>query len=290
MRLQHFLNERNEYSDPSRMTSINRDEFVKLARTHCKDALKSYVVEGKNFIWRGDNNSGTFFKGDTSSSAPRVSRNTSNYYTLWFDNHPDWKDYPKRSKSFICTNDEVYAMVFGSSHKVILPYDGVKIGVCPRGDMWGSFPRVSYIGNGWDLADLNSYLNTLFKIIEGRSIGSYDKDWSTFSGIVKDIDKKYSWRDILIKLQSASDEHIHSAYTIDQLTSFIKHEVPKQGNLWNTIEWLLDPKVNEFKITTSKHIPVGETELWMEGPVLSISPRELGNDITIIDYLREVMN
>jgi len=44
----------------------------------------------------------------------RKSRNTSNYYTLIMDHSQKWKQYPKGSKSIICTTSRSKAENYGS--------------------------------------------------------------------------------------------------------------------------------------------------------------------------------
>jgi hypothetical protein len=79
------------------------------------------------------------------SKTERVSQNTSNHYTVLFDNHPDMKDYPKRSRSFIASTSKSTAEGFAENNHgiytkdnvyALIPLDGVKIGVINRNDMW----------------------------------------------------------------------------------------------------------------------------------------------------------
>lgn len=44
----------------------------------------------------------------SSKPVERFSRDDYNYYTLIIDNHPSWKEYPKRKNSFICTLRDQY--------------------------------------------------------------------------------------------------------------------------------------------------------------------------------------
>ena len=43
----------------------------------------------------------------------RKTHDTFNYYTLILDNAPDWKDFPKRSKSLICSLNKKTAILLG---------------------------------------------------------------------------------------------------------------------------------------------------------------------------------
>ncbi len=73
-------------------------------------------------------------KIDTASGT-RKSENTWNYYTLLIDNSPYYQNWPKRSKSLICTTDFMEATGYGNV-MALIPEDGAKIGVVPASDMW----------------------------------------------------------------------------------------------------------------------------------------------------------
>lgn len=192
MRLEKYLNEKTYYEDASgRVQEIDIETWIKLAKENCMDAIGT-ALKHDGEIWRGDYNKGIFFKGDASVSTRR-SRNTSNYYTLWMDNHSSWSKFPKRSKSFICCTDKSYADGYGSNLKLILPYNGVKIGVCSGDDLWNSFPNIrSGLG---DASDFNYILQTFINIILTDSKDMfdnsvyYDTDWSTFKKAIKQVDE-----------------------------------------------------------------------------------------------------
>jgi len=69
----------------------------------------------------------------------RKSRNTANFYTLMMENLSQWRKFPKRSNSLICTTDYYKARMYGTAYRVI-PIDlNAKFGVCPEEDIWESF-------------------------------------------------------------------------------------------------------------------------------------------------------
>ena len=82
----------------------------------------------------------------------RKSANTHNYYTLMMDNLPSWQGWPKRSRSLICSTSKKKTMAYseydfdnGGSYLSIyqvLPFNGAKLAVCPRDDIWTSFAKV----------------------------------------------------------------------------------------------------------------------------------------------------
>lgn len=54
------------------------------------------------------------------------------------DNSPYFKDYPKRSRSLICTTSKEVAGSYAKDRGiyVIFPLNGARIGLCPDGDIW----------------------------------------------------------------------------------------------------------------------------------------------------------
>jgi len=82
--------------------SVQEEHAVDFIKSHCKKALKVFLDTDK-VIYRGMDFNGSYYHIDPKTGT-RVSANTSNEYTLIMDNDPRWKEYPKRSKSLICTN------------------------------------------------------------------------------------------------------------------------------------------------------------------------------------------
>jgi len=86
----------------------------------------------------------------------RKSRNTANFYTLMMENLSQWRKFPKRSNSLICTTDYYKARMYGTAYRVI-PIDlNAKFGVCPEEDIWESFERKElFIGDVWKLISIS---------------------------------------------------------------------------------------------------------------------------------------
>lgn len=61
----------------------------------------------------------------------RRSAYTSNQYTLWINNHEEWKDYPKRN--LICSLN--YKRYFGECDFVVIPFKNSKWGIVPSYDI-----------------------------------------------------------------------------------------------------------------------------------------------------------
>jgi hypothetical protein len=115
------------------------DNFAKI-EGRCSDALEA-CSNGK-MIFRGTRiNTLPVMLVDPSASQ-RKSANTENYYTLLIDNLPSWQNYPKRSKSLICSTSRHVAELFSQDNDknggvyIVLPFNGAKIGICPQRDIW----------------------------------------------------------------------------------------------------------------------------------------------------------
>lgn len=67
----------------------------------------------------------------------RKSSNTANYYTALTEVLPSWKNWPKRSQSFICTTNEIQASRYGE-HYVVIPLENQPIAVASEKDFWDS--------------------------------------------------------------------------------------------------------------------------------------------------------
>lgn len=124
MRFKQFLQEDQFAKD------ISLEEAIQLLKDNCQDILKSDAK-----IYRGATGTIKPYQLVHGAAGHRKSANTSNHFTVIFDETMPAKGFPARSKSLICTSDQNKADNYGSLYRVF-PYDGVKIGVCPDQDMF----------------------------------------------------------------------------------------------------------------------------------------------------------
>ena len=102
-----------------------------------KNTNMSLCIEGLD-IW--NNNSTEILRGD-SSRLKRESANTGNHYNVLFSEIlPSWTSFPKRNRSWICSNNKDYAFNFGTPHYVF-PVGDPLLGICPDMDWWNSFEK-----------------------------------------------------------------------------------------------------------------------------------------------------
>lgn len=124
----------NELLTEAYKVETTPEEAWDLLNKHCRDALKDLkrpIVRGMSAKDIGE--TGVI----TGEDGGRKSANTQNFYTIILDKVLGDKGFPLRSKSIICANwqNSDYVESFGTPYAII-PFDGVKIGVCPSYDMW----------------------------------------------------------------------------------------------------------------------------------------------------------
>lgn len=148
------------YKKPSRLTELSKEEAIKLIKENCKKFL-TY----KTNIFRGSKSTIEYGVSDSNSleHQPRVSyKQKTNIYTQWMDNRPEWQDFPKRSKSFVCTNSFYVAGDYGNV-SAVFPYDDALIAGTPGDDIWFAFENVG-------ISDLSVLQNVIYEVAN-RELG-----------------------------------------------------------------------------------------------------------------------
>jgi hypothetical protein len=232
-----------EYDSKTRVQKIGTEEAL--------DLLDNCVKSVKNDrfpIYRGKRNTGNFNFVDPQKFT-RVSANTQNYYTLLFSNLPSWKNYPKRQKSLICTTNEATANGYGYVYYVF-PYDEAKIGVCPKTDLWNSFP--GFIDDMGGIPFLNSVIGTIKEYYKMDSLNSYEQLVSLFEKA--DRVNKTTWKDIF-----------NTAWTENFITLFREMGyMEERTRLINCIDKYFDPKKSGFKIMKPGNSYPKDKEVWTD--------------------------
>jgi len=242
MRFKNYINE-------SRSKVIDPKDVIKIIKSKCKKALKSY--KKGDIIYRGINDNYKFLSIDPKKHT-RESANTMNYYTLINDNSPAWKKYPKRSQSLICTTDMFTASNYGYEY-VVLPYDGAKIGVAPMEDYWFSFDNITGIDS---LDSFNYQLERLFKQI---NIPLSDASYSKIQRAFNDFDIIFGYDDESLNILIDDNFSILDGYD-------------DYNDMMEFIQETLDPDNNGFRlITIGDKLPNGDNELWTDSKCILIN-------------------
>lgn len=201
------------------------------------------------------------------SKHTRTSANTKNYYTLLVDHSSRWKNYPKRSKSIICSASPNEAEGYGTVYRVI-PFDGSKIGIAPNSDFWASFLEINTkIGS---LAQFNRALEIIIRELLYISANDNKKD---FFGALDELEEKYG--------DKSKEEIMNSALTrsLARYGEFIVDKWASSNDTFReTLEKLLDPKKNDFRLETwPTSYYVNTNEMWTDGPCILV--KEYSNAI-----------
>lgn len=235
---------------------------TRLAKLLCgrfSSAWNKYLNEYVE-IWRGVK---SYDYGDIVVVSPgtRISQNVNNLYTrLLSDILPDWKDYPKRSQSFICTNSKNLSSFYGNSY-LVFPENGAKIGICPRADIWDSF-RLTL--NHPSIPEFVAEIRAILSIANEKSLESINN--LLVDGTVEEI---------LLAMDRATEflhtpVNITSIYDIRMKDEFINN---KNLTLLDYIQKQLDPIKNGFVSTTIEQLTLSQTkehEIWTDATCLMI--------------------
>jgi len=224
----------------------NEKELLEKYQKEIRFAADKFI-EHNVAIYRG---SETYSRADvmlTDPTARTTARKSAmrigNYYTLWMDNSPKWREYPKRSRSLICCTDRSYAGSYGTV-RVVIPLVNTKIGVCLTVDIWRSFRKsVSSLG------DFSDWLQ--------------DK----LSKVSKHDPKNLTYTELLHLLgnMEVPKEKIYT-FTNQELLSNATNGV-------KLMDEIFDPDANSFWLTDWNNFkPAGPREVWLSAPCLLMHP------------------
>jgi hypothetical protein len=125
----------------SRTAEITDEEFVMLVKDNCKNYLANpkYLQRMKSMF------NGKYSYIDPKQHVRMPLMNTEDgvgvssvHHTLFMDNLPSWKSFPKRSESLIGSLKFNEGDAFGLRCYLVIPYDGANFGLAPYSDLWGS--------------------------------------------------------------------------------------------------------------------------------------------------------
>jgi len=236
MRLkQYILNE-------GRSQIISEDEAMNIIHNKCSDSIKKDATP----IYRGIRNNHDYMFVDPKKGEPRISANTKNYYTLLNDHSHYWKEYPKRSRSIICTTDMDMSNNYGWVYRVY-PYNGSKIGVCPANDYWVSFKSVLKLlpSNVFDMDEFNEYLEDFIR----KKLNVMISDNS-----YKELEHDLKMASIMLNDKPKTD----SIWNLEFLKGY-------DGDLLKYLQKLMAPKPNGFKLKKSGDKLPKDKEVWTDG-------------------------
>jgi hypothetical protein len=117
------------------VNEIDSDDAISLLYEYAKDGLKA--IQNGGVIYRGfeEKPGDDDFLIMDSSTGERTSKDTDNLYQLMLSASTKMKDFPDRSKSFICVTDKYVATIYGQVY-VMIPFDGANLAVSKEQDFF----------------------------------------------------------------------------------------------------------------------------------------------------------
>lgn len=262
--------------------SITQSIFNKLAQGDYKNNIKHTYNEGM-LLYRGTHNTKLIHNAVSLygfDDTERKSANTNNIYNSLVSSGilKSWEMYPKRNKSFICTNSKTYASDYGSVMCVIPP-DNTKLGLCPSFDFWYSFKtNLEQIGID-SMDEFNSILSLFVDIVLnddsvyelGYKDTQYIKnEFLKCSAKISELGKDKFLARVQRELSSIGDVWGHNDIVLKFTKAIIKHS--SQLDFIGFLNDILSPQANDFSVIDYTQIDSGEQrELWFTGNALFIS-------------------
>lgn len=241
-----FLEARvQDYTRPSE--NISFEELHSLFKGPYKEAWEDY--QAGYILYRGAKKHGYQGEFDPSTGI-RTSANTSNYYTLFFDTNQENANWPKRGKSFICTANKIYAKSYGTVY-VVLPHNGVDLGVCPSADLWFNGLRRGYDTIGYHI------LNKIIAELE-QNRGSPFTDFLDFAKYLRSLNSEEFTAQFESPFTSFDNE--------DDYEEFIENWI----NIYNFSDYS-----NGFELVDSVRDIPEDREVWLSGKCLLLTPDTL---------------
>lgn len=243
MKFKHFLLTEN------RSKKITEAQFEKLKEQNCGDIIKKYKSNKRTFIYRGIESYNDYLYINPTIYTRKSAYAEYNYYTILLDEIlPSWKNWPKRSKSIVCTTKQERADVYGNRF-LVFPFNNSKIGVCSDDDIWNSFKRFD------KLDDLNNIILNAFRYFK--------------------LSKQQS-KENLTKLLNTLTDHAHNDQFIETSCDFATlyqfFRTSKHHDFILYLDELLDPKKNGFELLKPSTMKSYDNrEIWIEGECLLLN-------------------
>ena len=273
MKLLRYLKE-----DTSMLTvDIN---YTKLSFEDLVDLIRSsydVAFNNEHHLYRGINNDIDYMYVNPKLVTRQSANARYNYYTELLDSFKSWQDYPKRSKSLICSTSVKVASGYtytATYPYIVLPKNGAKLGVTPSHDLWWSFNWLKDIGIN-DLDDLNQELHVIikaiFKVNDGLNIVQR----------CKMIDKK-----LIDSLDKDTDLRLDDYSALYRYFKDLNYD-----NLYDYLDHLMNSRLSGFKVTTIDKLDSFEFSLNEHGhEIWTDSDCVLFKDDGTINKLRSIIS
>lgn len=234
--------------------SLTEKEFDQIRKENCKNWTK---VETE--IFRSMPDLGDYLFIDPLKGDFRSSIEDTNIHLDLMSNLPSWKDYPKYERCVIggtrgsdtSYGDAVYEMI---------PFDDVRIAICPESTIWGSFGNDNDDWGG-DIYLVDNFLHSL----------DLDTSWNQIGGGT--IETKLKSLGKIVDLPNKDQDAVDNFLMRHSEFSWKKPNEITGEDCFNFINnSLFNPKVRGFQLLNYDQNFKTETgkQVWTEGPVLLI--------------------
>ena len=253
MRLENYLLEYKKILVPA--------EANKIIRKNCSD----YYTHALNryYLYRGVNEiEGPIFIDP--SQRVRTGSGMSKIFMDLIDNMPEWKEYPKRSRSLMASTSLVHAKGFGRIC-MIFPFDGSRLAVAPTKDFnMGSFiQEFRSIGIAGGMVHMTDAIENLYEWInDGRFLNLKENSYPELIKLSKEIEKRKGDEDWIYELADA--DHIPIGFKM----------ALRSESLIDILRRIVNPKSGGFKLAETNEYIRGNHEIWTDGKCV-VMPIEL---------------
>lgn len=234
--------------------TITESEFDEIKSESCK---KFPNIETE--LFRGMPNLGDYLYVDPKRGDFRSSIEDTNIHLELMSNLPSWKDYPKYDRCLIGGSRGSATGTYGESVYQIIPFDDVKIGICPESTVWESFPNQSLGDWGGDIYLVEHFLDAI----------GLDTSWKQIGG--ETLQTK------LESLGKISETRTRDFEAVDDFLSECSETLSlRSGDITGSDcfrfinEWIFNPDKRGFKLQVFNEDFFAERgkQIWTEGPVL----------------------
>jgi hypothetical protein len=255
---------------------ITESEFDKIRKENCKNWTK---VETE--LLRGMPDLGDYVFVDPKKGDFRNSIEDTNIHLDLLSNLPSWKEYPKYDRCVIGGTPGAVG-TYGETIYEVVPFDNIKIAVCPYATIWESF------GNdddefGGDINLVNIFLNSIglndtwiqrdgetiedkLKSIKSFDLKPEDKYWlkTPFGKDIEMIEtlcRRKEWNTLVKKCSLVLNKKK------EEITGF---------DFFDYInEFLFNPEERGFQLKTYEpgFKVENRRQIWTEGPVLLVKAK-----------------
>jgi len=242
------------YLDGASEAHISEEQANIFLKEKCPLAFNSQLE-----IYKGieEHSHGQILYSD-SSKYLRSSANTSNYYTILIDNFLNpWKQYPKRSRSFICSTSEDYAEAYGQVYQVY-PIGDPIIGFCPQRDIWESFQNINLMNAEYMFRDIMKICDLPKK-----------DDLENIKWMLTIADE--IWENEGNDYEKEKKEIIETILRNTMATGITINSINRYAYFRTFLTWLFDPTRNNFHCEKLSSCKLSMSafegqEIWFSGP------------------------